>query len=312
MNLYILTYNNYYNRIVKSEPGILSYSKYIIHALLNANFNPNDGVNTEHVFGTATANYDGTGDYLIAVNEYNDIVSRWFIIENQFTRKGQWQVLLRRDLIVDFYNDILQAPAFIERAMLPDTDNFIFQPEGMTYNQILQSERILKDETNSAWIVGYVPRDAFAEDIPVSVSVPGRATSADITVSSLSQWNYNQYRISNFKAYPETVGLKINATITTTDEADVSGSYPKYKTTTTLDDNMNVVNSIAGTQTGIEIGGAYIVLFGGNSAPVYQLARKFAEPYSRFAPAIKGLIANYINAQTEADTSSFTSLQGKI
>lgn len=311
MNLYVLTYNNYYNRVVKSEPDLASYSGYVIHTLLGANFNPNDGVNTEYVFGTAAVNYSGTGDYLIAVDEYNEIVSRWFIIENVFNRKGQWQVLLRRDLVVDFYRDILRAPAFIERAMLPDTDNFIFQPEGMTYNQILQSERILKDETNSAWIVGYVPRDAFAEDTPVSVSVPGTATSADITVSSLSQWNYNQYRISNFKAYPETVGLKVNATITTTDETDVSGSYPKYKTTTTLDDNMNIVSSTAGTQTGINIGGASIVLFGGNSDPVYQLARKFAEPYSRFAPAIKGLIANYVNAQTEADTSNFASLQGK-
>lgn len=310
MNLYILTYNNYYNRIVKSEPGILSYSNYVIHTLLNANFNPNDGVNTEHVFGTAAANYNGTGDYLIAVDEYGDIVSRWFIIENVYNRKGQWQVLLRRDLVVDFYSDILRAPAFIERAILPNTDNFIFQPEGMTYNQILQSERILKDETNSAWVVGYVPRDAFAEDTPISVSIPSTSTSANITVSSLSQWEYNRYTTADFVAVPETIGMKVVSTIQET----IPGIPQSWVMETTLDDSLNVTNvsrRFGASPQGIAISPGVVI--GDMSYIPIDICKLFASRYASVLGPTLGaeVIGNYFNTQNTANTALFEALQGQ-
>jgi hypothetical protein len=86
MTLYILKYNNYYNRLVKSFDTMDEYEPYITYTLQTTNFNPSDGVDTQHVFGVGE--YDGTGDYLIALDEDGSIVSRWFIIDSVRTRAG--------------------------------------------------------------------------------------------------------------------------------------------------------------------------------------------------------------------------------
>ena len=51
MLLYLLQYNNYYNRMVKRELDISSYMKYRVTSTLmvnpiSCNFNPSDGVYT--------------------------------------------------------------------------------------------------------------------------------------------------------------------------------------------------------------------------------------------------------------------------
>lgn len=125
-----------------------------IYTLDATNFVPNDGVNAEHVVGTY--DYDGTGDYLLVVDAPNKVVQRWFIIDSVRNRQGQYTLTLRRDLIADYYNIITQSPMFIEKATLGDGDPLIYNTENMTFNQIKQSETLLKDETNSAWIVGYM------------------------------------------------------------------------------------------------------------------------------------------------------------
>lgn len=158
MTLYILKYNGYYNRLVKYESDMEDYEPYITYTLQSTNFNPADGVNTTHVFGAGE--YDGTGDYLIAYDN-NEIVSRWFIIDAVRTRAGQYQLALHRDLVVDYYNVIKESPMFIEKATLGDGDSLIFNTENMTFNQIKKSETLLKDETNSAWIVGYMSSKPF-------------------------------------------------------------------------------------------------------------------------------------------------------
>lgn len=156
MNLYILSYNNYYNRIVKQERTFEDYIQYIIYGpLMNANFIPNDGVNTEHAFGTFTSRYDGTGDYVLVVNDNNEIESRWFIIDHRRLRNGQWSVQLRRDLIVDFYREVINADMFIEKATLNIDNPLIFNEENMTVNQIKTSETLLKDGSGCPWIIGY-------------------------------------------------------------------------------------------------------------------------------------------------------------
>lgn len=51
MTLYVLRYNNYYNRIVKKEDSLSAYlgtnNENLIYDLPGVNFNPNDGVMTE-------------------------------------------------------------------------------------------------------------------------------------------------------------------------------------------------------------------------------------------------------------------------
>lgn len=48
MTLYVLNYNNYYNRILKKEDTLSAYlDSNKVYELSGVNFNPNDGVNTE-------------------------------------------------------------------------------------------------------------------------------------------------------------------------------------------------------------------------------------------------------------------------
>ena len=161
MNLYILNYNNYYNRRFKKLETLQEYYEKgnVVHELFGCrDFTPNDAVNTEHIFGSAANSYDGSGDYFIVTDENNNILSRWFIIDTQFTRQGQWKLTLRRDLVADYYDIIIEADCFIEKAIVPDFNPLVYNSEQMTLNQIKTSETLLKDKTDCAWVVGYYNR----------------------------------------------------------------------------------------------------------------------------------------------------------
>lgn len=189
MNLYIFKYNNYYNRIVKYEDTLADYGQYI-HLIQNVkDFGPNDGVNTSHVFGSPAINYDGSGDYVIYTDEYDNIISRWFLIETKFTRAGQWNLTLRRDLVVDYYEDIIDADTYIEKAIVPDTDSLIFNSEQLAVNQIKKNQTPLKDRSNSAWLVGYLSAKQDS-DITITASKP---IDYNISVPNINQWEYYKY-----------------------------------------------------------------------------------------------------------------------
>jgi outer membrane lipoprotein SlyB len=152
----ILNYNNYFNRIVKRGSRLEDYQDFVLYTLERTNFVPNDGVMTEHVIGSG--DYDGQGDYFVVIKD-NEIVSRWFIIESVRTRSGQYKLTLRRDLIVDYYNKLVDSPIFIEKATPNSNSPFIFNKENMSYNQIKKGEWLLQDETKCPWIVGYIARN---------------------------------------------------------------------------------------------------------------------------------------------------------
>lgn len=169
MNLYLLTYNNYYNRIIKKEDNLADYLPYVIDSpIVNVNFNPNDDVNAEQIINWNLT----TPDYLLAVNPTgNEIVSRWFVMDSKRLRNGQYKITLKRDVVADNFNEIIEAPCFIEKATLNNDDPAIFNNENMGFNQIKTSETLLKDETESAWVVGYVPRDSFASSTTITSTI---------------------------------------------------------------------------------------------------------------------------------------------
>lgn len=191
MTLYILSYNNYYNRLVKSFDNMEDYEPYVIYTLQTTNFSPNDGINTQHVIGAGE--YDGTGDYLIALDDDGKIVSRWFIIDSVRTRAGQYNLTLRRDLVVDYYNIIVQSPMFIEKATLDQDSPFIFNKEDMTVNQIKTNEHLLKDKSNCAWIVGYYDKDKAAEMVGTVPTNPASKLQTIQLDVPISQWEYYKY-----------------------------------------------------------------------------------------------------------------------
>ena len=159
---YLLNYNNYYNREYKRLLNIDDYLDYMKYSWSNVNFNPGDGITT-----SIPVNYDGEVNYLVLTDNAipgtvgeEVIVSRWFIIESKFTRMGQRVLTLRRDVLVD-YSTMATATVFAERGYVPNTNNLIFNSEGNSYNQIKKSEKLIKDESGSAWLVGYLAPNVF-------------------------------------------------------------------------------------------------------------------------------------------------------
>lgn len=157
--LYLLQYNNYFNRIVKGYPTIAEYSSFVlVHApennpIANISFNPNDGVNTEQI-----VNWNGAMPDYVLVDHGDDTFTRWYVIGHERTRANQYRLFLRRDLVMDYYSAIMTAPCFVEKATLPSNNNLIFNSEQMTFNQIKTSETLLMDETQCPWITIYASR----------------------------------------------------------------------------------------------------------------------------------------------------------
>lgn len=189
MTLYLFKFNNYYNRLVKKFDTIAEYPQ-ALAVFQNINFNPNDGISTEQV-----VNYQGDiPDYLIACEE-NVIISRWFVIEAVRTRAQQFNMTLYRDVIADWYNEVINAPMFVEKGYVPTSDPAIYNSEDMTVNQIKTAIDTLKDETECQWIVGYIPRNLA--DTTFSFDWTG-AISTATEVSTLSAWSYYNQLDTNF------------------------------------------------------------------------------------------------------------------
>ena len=201
MDLYLLQYNNYYNRQVKKFDTLQQYlvsPYYSDQVVENVSFNPNDGINTEQIVNT---NY--VCDYAILADG-NQIVSRWFVIEVSRLRNQQWKLLLRRDLIVDNYLSIINAPCFIEKAIVNNNDPAIFNKENMSFNQIKTSETLLKDRSGCPWIVGYYAKDYVDptdanKSLIISKEDPATTVRPiDITIDGqIDTWEYYQYVNTN-------------------------------------------------------------------------------------------------------------------
>lgn len=186
---YLLNFNNYYNREYKKLYNLNDYLDYMKSYWTNVNFNPGDGITT-----TIPVNYDGEVNYLVLTDNavpgmvgQEVIVSRWFIIESKFTRLGQRMLTLRRDILVD-YSSMATATVFAERGYVPNTSSLIYNSEGNSYNQIKKSEKLIKDESESAWLVGYLAPNVFDSG---NVTIQGSNTSVqyDYSFATLDEMN---------------------------------------------------------------------------------------------------------------------------
>lgn len=168
-------FNNYFNRKVRVFNALEDYLNACdnYEPLGGVNFNPADGVNTTHIINVIEVN----PDYLLVVNDANEIVSRWFVYDANRTRNGQYRLSLIRDVIAEEYQKIIKAPCLVDRALV-DVDNpLLYNAENEnSFNQIKKSEHLLKDETNTNWIVGYIARDTNVTD-EISSITTGSASS---------------------------------------------------------------------------------------------------------------------------------------
>ena len=176
VDIYILAYNNYFNRDVKWEDSLEEYlakdTGYLLESELG-NFKVGDGINTTQAFNQAQGDDSEDKDYCIVVDsDTGEIHSRWFITETGYNRYNQYTLTLRRDVLVDFYPYYKDAPCRVERAMLLRNDPAIYNKEGIQVNQIKKKEELLWDKTNWAWIVGYIDKKTESKTVDYEVTIP--------------------------------------------------------------------------------------------------------------------------------------------
>lgn len=197
MSKFIVLYNfnKYYNRKIYrlnsfedyqaliTDPGDgINEAPYDGFILENTNFDITDGVFAKHVINIRKT--DPTffkmeqPDYLVMEEEYKTQItlpggrlgylttkklSRWFVLEAVRLRRGQYELSLRRDLLADYYNEVLSAPVFIEKGNPLVSDPAIFNKEPFTFNQIKKNELLLNFNKLSGkgkgWIVGYLAKE---------------------------------------------------------------------------------------------------------------------------------------------------------
>lgn len=194
MTLYTLRYNNYYNRTLKRFDNLASYEPYFLETFTSINFNPNDGITTTQILNLTANNIP---DYILVANGLNKIDSRWYVAEAVRIRNGQYNLSLMRDVLADFWNEIAASPMKIHRGYLNNNDRLIFNPENYNVSQIKKSEHLLRDNTNAAWIVGYLanPTEVIGEEAEPAEGLTikyGRTEATDyLTADSLTSWDYS-------------------------------------------------------------------------------------------------------------------------
>lgn len=211
-NVYIMygsSIPNYFNRRILFYGSLSDYltaagQNYELHE--EVNFNPADGVNT--YLDVVTDDGDKFSYLLLVDPEDNTIISRWFILEADRNLGGQYRFTLKRDVVAESisnYDFINKAPIYVEKGKIKDeSDPFNVLPEGISFNQIKQSERKVSQiqfgrhsqyNLNWGWIVGYFESGATVNDasVPTGQAAPSEfetaSTIATATGISLTKIN---------------------------------------------------------------------------------------------------------------------------
>ena len=217
LNFYLLKFNNYYNREEKKFETIEEYLPYLIMDVKPGivNWTPADGIDT--TWKCNLEKHDIVNpDYLVITDDTNQIVSRWFVIEADQLRGKQYQLTLHRDAVADNLEPVLDSPCFVEKAIVPDSNDLIFNTENMTFNQIKKKEILLKDESDTAWIVGYTARDLSSKSKVMTIG-----SNYDVSLSTIDHddWEYygNNSSVTAIRDIPNFVKIGIRTSLPTID-----------------------------------------------------------------------------------------------
>lgn len=185
--LQAVKYNNYYDRILKVGKTPYDYELDDGHPYLEYGvyFNFGDGIMTTQVVNNPVEDKD----YVILIDENEEVHSRWFIIESKYQLNGQQTLTLLRDVVAEYYKTALYSTAFIEKGWLQARNKLIYNKENMTFNQVKKDEILLKDGTGIPWIVGYYPNNA---EISGTVQLPNAEYDV-IVESNFAEWKYYKY-----------------------------------------------------------------------------------------------------------------------
>ena len=193
--LYLLQYNNYFNRTVKGE-GYYSLDSYtangatIVGQIVNMTlWNPSDGVNTTI---TSPLNLTAIPDYCL-VTDSGNVLQRWFVLEAKRLQNGQYSLSLRRDVLADNYAEIMSnTESYVMRGWCDVSNSAIYNAEPLTFNQIKKSQILLGDRTGTPWIVGYLAITRPIQTMEFTFPWQGHNCVISITDAALSGLNLEE------------------------------------------------------------------------------------------------------------------------
>lgn len=171
--------NNYYNRKlvlsgVRNLSEILTNTK-LLQTLTPINIATGNALECSVVVNVKT-NYavnSNFPDYAVIYSVLDDNtteLSRWFVMRYSKIRGMQYEIVLKRDVLADYNQEILYADTFIEKGFVDRFDPLIYNNENGNYNQLKVKEYRINDQTQTGWIVGYIAKQdengqAYSETI---------------------------------------------------------------------------------------------------------------------------------------------------
>ena len=220
-------FNNYFNRKIIMFNSLEDYENNSKSFFIPSNadeiptsfdFNPDDNVRTEVINNDVP--FDP--DYFLLLDEEMEIVQRWFVIEQKRTRNGQWIYSLKRDVVADYFDTLRFAPIYVEKGHLEDDDPMILNDEGLRFNQIKKGETLLKDSSNTPWIIGYFENSASANNVlgtqqtapsdyttlsAIATAIGGNMTESDLVSAINGELQFSKNNIYNIVFGITTTGL---------------------------------------------------------------------------------------------------------
>lgn len=323
---YLYNFNSYSDRVIKRYNTLNEYL-HLYPAVMPdqqtlTNFCEGDGVIRTDVTYRKNVAKEGVPNYAVVTNSYGGIQSRWFVIDSVNKNNTTWSLTLKRDCIADFYNDILDAPTYIEKATLPIDSTFIFNKEDISFNQIKKSETLLKDRTGCPWIVGFMAQkqpegssDAFTTT--VSTNMYGQPDETYTSMANYPYWAYmgnpwdgntNYYKaVSDSNSAITTLTILVHLNFTLQQQTH---AYTYYYTP-----NSGWVYFTGGS-TEVNSGDNQTTAFSTTSANYPTLYRKIWRALNN-TPEIATLARQYAsiygtNIHTSAQGAAFAAEAGKI
>ena len=216
--------NNYYNRKlvlsgVRNLAEILTNTK-LVQTLTPINIATGNALECSVVVNVKT-NYavnSNFPDYAVinsVLDDNSTELSRWFVMRYSKIRGMQYEIVLKRDVLADYNQEVLYADTFIEKGFVDRFDPLIYNNENGNYNQLKVKEYRINDQTQTGWIVGYIAKQdengqAYSETITTDTPTE--------TVKSIA---YNDLpdevksAITNGKAITDITNVEITLTVKT-------------------------------------------------------------------------------------------------
>ena len=251
-NLYLLNYNNYYNRQLKKLTNISDYNDYLIDTISDVNIDIQDDLNT-----TLIINYNSfekaTPNYLLIEDTIENLFTRWFVIECAQTRGLQFKLQIKRDVIADYFQTIKKSPCLLYKGYVGNDNVLVFNKEQQEYNKIKTKELLIKDSTGIGYVIGFIGKDVAGSSSNKIYSSYNTDMQVDFDYNSLSNSMKNYFAIGSAtptstvmdKTMSHVIVKKVSANITFYQRstgnktARANGNIPIYRNLT----NSDVVSS---------------------------------------------------------------------